>query len=180
MFRTFSPGQIQGTCQFLTALVKADEREQDISITVTGTRKRDYFAVLRKTFRDIHDSFEKLVVEEWIPLPDQEKVAVEYRELLGFEEAGRDEIFIGKVGKAYSVAQLLSGIEKPEDRRRKDQDIVREIFREPAAAKKKRFPLIWKIVAGIGGLIAILSGLATIMDSQAIKKVLTWFTGLFK
>jgi hypothetical protein len=71
-----------------TALVKADEREQDILIIVTGTRKRDYFAV-------------------------------EYRELLGFEEAGRDEIFIGKVGKAYSVAQLLSGIEKPEEPQRR-------------------------------------------------------------
>jgi internalin A len=168
----------------VTALVKADEREQDILIIVTGTRKRDYFAVLRKTFRDIHDSFEKLAVEEWIPLPDQEKVAVEYRELLGFEEAGRNEIFIGKVGKAYSVAQLLSGIEKPEERQRKDQVIVREIIRVPVAktipGKKKRFPLIWKIVAGIVGLITFLSALATLIDSQAIKKFWDWLTGFLK
>jgi hypothetical protein len=43
-----------------TALVKADEREKKIYIFVNGTQKRDYFAVLRKTFHDIHDSFEKL------------------------------------------------------------------------------------------------------------------------
>ncbi|MCU0288460.1 MAG: leucine-rich repeat domain-containing protein, partial [Acidobacteria bacterium] len=68
-----------------TALVKADEREHKIFISVNGTRKRDYFAVIRKTFQEIHDSFEKLAVEEWIPLPDHDKIAVEYRELLGYE-----------------------------------------------------------------------------------------------
>jgi internalin A len=98
------------------ALVKVDEREKKIFILVTGSQQRDYFAVLRKTFYDIHDSFEKLEVEEWIPLPDHDKIAVEYKELLGYELAGREEIFIGKLGKAYRVQQLLSGIEKPGDR----------------------------------------------------------------
>jgi internalin A len=98
------------------ALVKVDEREKKIFIYVTGSPPRDYFAVLRKTFYDIHDSFEKLEVEEWISLPDHDKIAVEYQELLGFELAGREEIFIGKLGKAYRVQQLLSGIEKPGDR----------------------------------------------------------------
>ncbi len=99
-----------------TALVKGDEIENKIFIYVTGSQQRDYFAVLRKTFYDIHDSFEKLEVEEWIPLPDHDKIAVEYKELLGYELAGREEIFIGKLGKAYRVQQLLSGIEKPGDR----------------------------------------------------------------
>jgi internalin A len=98
------------------ALVKVDEREKKIFILVTGSQQRDYFAVLRKTFYDIHDSFEKLEVEEWIPLPDHDKIDVEYKELLGYELAGREEIFIGKLGKAYRVQQLLSGIEKPGDR----------------------------------------------------------------
>ena len=98
------------------ALVKVDEREKKIFIYVTGSPPRDYFAVLRKTFHDIHDSFEKLEVEEWISLPDHDKIAVEYQELLGYELAGREEIFIGKLGKAYRVQQLLSGIEKPGDR----------------------------------------------------------------
>jgi GTPase SAR1 family protein len=166
------------------ALVKADEREQKIFISITGSRKRDYFAVLRKTFRDIHDSFEKLAVEEWIPLPDNdnsEKIAVEYRELLGYEKAGRHEIFIGVLGKSYSVAQLLSGIEKPEDRQEREVRVIeREIIREPVPAKKKRFPLIWKIAAGITGFIAFIAALVAIFDSQTAKKFWDWLTGLFK
>ena len=168
-------------------MVKADEREQKIFISVTGTRKRDYFAVLSKTFQDIHGSFEKLAVGECIPLPGHdksEKIAVEYRELLEQEEAGRDEIFIGKLGKSYSVAKLLSGIEKPEDRQERQARVIeREIIRvplEPAPTKKKGFTLFWKIAASLAGLIAFLAALAAIFDSQTAKDIWTWLTGLFK
>jgi len=141
----------------------------------------------KNTFQDIHDSFEKLAVEEWIPLPDNDKVAVEYRELLGHEEEGRDEIFIGKLRKSYSVAKLLSGIEKPEDRRERELKIIeREIIKAPveppvsAPDKKKHFPIFWKIAAGIGGLIAFFAALVAIFDSQTAKEFWTWFASLLK
>ncbi|HLP47837.1 MAG TPA: COR domain-containing protein [Candidatus Kapabacteria bacterium] len=169
-----------------TALIKADEREHKIFISVAGTRKRDYFAVIRNTFQELHDSFEKLAVEEWIPLPDNDKIAVEYRELLGYEKAGRDDYFVGKLEKSYSVAKLLSGIETPEDRRdRQPRVIEREIIKvqteQPVSAqeKTKRFPLFWKIAASIGGLIAFLAALAAIFDSQAAKKFWDWVAYLF-
>jgi len=169
-----------------TALVKADEREQKIYISVAGTRKRDYFSVIRKTFQDIHDSFEKLAVEEWIPLPDNDKVAVEYRELLGYEKTGRDEIFIGKLEKSYSVAKLLSGIEKPEDRQGRELRPIEKIIavqveqQQPAPDKKKHFPIFWKTAAGIGGLIAFLAALVAIFDSQTARNFWTWFASLLK
>jgi len=179
------------------AVIKADEREQTIAVTVTGTRKRDFFAVIRTTFRDIHHSFENLWVEEWIPLPDFPGEAVEYRELLGYEKAGRDEYFVGKLGKSYSVAKLLSGIKKPEDRHKGEEKIIKgEALPQVSVSitnpqtlnsteagekqEKKRFPLFWKIIGGIGALIAALAALATVFDSQAAKSFWSWLSGVFK
>jgi hypothetical protein len=42
-----------------TAVIKADEEYKKIYIYVDGEQKRDYFSVIRKTFRDINASFEK-------------------------------------------------------------------------------------------------------------------------
>ena len=52
-----------------TAIVKADGEKKRITIEVYGERKRDYFAVVRKTIRDINNTFEKIGVTEWVPLP---------------------------------------------------------------------------------------------------------------
>jgi hypothetical protein len=101
------------------AVVKSDQREKKISFSVIGDQKRDYFAFLRKTIEQINDSFEKMPVTRWVPLPDEKDFAVEYEELLGHEKSGRDEIFIGKLQKSYSVSQLLNGIEKPEVRKKR-------------------------------------------------------------
>ncbi len=104
------------------AVVKADMREKRIYIWVSGELKRDYFAVVRKTFNDIHDDFEKLTVVEWMPLPGVKDFAVEYEELIGCELEGREEIFFGKLRSSYSVSKLLNGIEKPEDRKKRYEE----------------------------------------------------------
>ncbi|MCP4155744.1 MAG: hypothetical protein GY757_48915, partial [bacterium] len=93
-----------------TAVIKADAREKKIRIDVAGDLKRDWFAVLRDTFKEIHGSFEKLDVDEMVPLPGNSLVAVPYSELTGYELAGRDEYFSGKLGKAFSIKLLLNGI----------------------------------------------------------------------
>ncbi|MGE0086819.1 MAG: leucine-rich repeat domain-containing protein [Desulfococcaceae bacterium] len=108
----------------VTALVKADVRDRKIFISVNGEQKRDYFSVIRKTFRDIHSSFEKLDVKEWIPLPDNPEITVEYDELVGYEQMFEDEYKVGKLRKSYSVSKLLNGIEKQEDRRGADKRII--------------------------------------------------------
>lgn len=100
-----------------TAVIKADESDQRIYIYVNGKQKRDYFSTIRKTFREINDSFEKLEVKELVPLPDNDEIAVEYEELIGYELERRDEYFIGKLRKGYSVKQLLDGIEIEEERK---------------------------------------------------------------
>jgi small GTP-binding protein len=55
-----------------TAVIKADEENKKICIYVEGEQKRDYFSTIRKTFRDIKASFEKLEAKEMVPLPDNE------------------------------------------------------------------------------------------------------------
>ncbi len=94
-----------------TALVRADEKARRIYVSVTGGQKRDYFAIIRKVIADINSSFEKLAVTELVPLPDAPDIAIDYRELVGHEQAGRDDIFVGRLGRAYNVSSLLSGIE---------------------------------------------------------------------
>jgi small GTP-binding protein len=104
-----------------TAVIKADEQDEKIYIYVNGEQKRDYFSTIRKTFRDINDSFEKLEATELVPLPDNDEIAIEYEELIGYELEGRDEYFIGKLRKSYSVKELLNGIETEEERKMKSE-----------------------------------------------------------
>jgi GTPase SAR1 family protein len=101
-----------------TAVIKADELDERIYIYVDGEQKRDYFSTIRKIFRDINDSFEELEAKEMVPLPDNDEFAIEYEELIGYELEGRDEYFIGKLRKGYSVKELLAGIEKKEERQK--------------------------------------------------------------
>jgi hypothetical protein len=96
-----------------TALVRTDEKAKRIFVAVHGQHKRDYFSVIRKVLTEIITSFEKLPVTEFVPLPDAKEVLVDYRELLGHEDAAKEEIFVGRVGRGYRVRDLLSGIEKP-------------------------------------------------------------------
>jgi hypothetical protein len=93
------------------AIVIADVKERKITITVSGKRRREHFAIIRKTFHSIKESFKKLNMTEWIPLSDADDFPVEYQELIGHENAQRDEIFVGRLGRAYKVADLLNGIE---------------------------------------------------------------------
>jgi hypothetical protein len=99
-----------------TAVIKADEENKKIYIYVDGEQKRDYFSTIRKTFRDINASFEKLKAKEMVPLPDNDEITIEYVELIGYELEGRDDYFIGKLRKGYSVKKLLNGIEKEGER----------------------------------------------------------------
>ena len=93
------------------AIVKADEKAKTITVAVTGDQKRDYLSVIRKVIRDINLSFEKLEVTELVPLPDAPLVMLDYNELIGYELAGRDEYFVGRIRQGYNVQTLLNGIE---------------------------------------------------------------------
>ena len=105
-----------------SAVVIADEDKEKIYIYVSGERKKEYFSIIRKTLREINQSFEKLEAKELVPLPDNDKITIEYEELVGYDLENRDEYFNGILRKGYSVKQLLNGIEKEEERMTLDSD----------------------------------------------------------
>jgi len=106
-----------------TAIVKADEEDKKIMLTISGTQKRDFFAILRDTIKGIHSDFKNLDVTEQIPLPQHPDFMVDYHELVGYEIEGIDEYFVGKLRKKYSVKELLNGIIPQEVRNKEAQTI---------------------------------------------------------
>jgi small GTP-binding protein len=114
-----------------TAVIKADEQDEKIYIYVNGEQKRDYFSAIRKTFRDIKDSFEKLEPKEMVPLPDNDEITIKYESLIGYEQMGKDDYTVGELRKTYSVKKLLNGVEKEEDRMEEKDD-------EPSDTKRNR------------------------------------------
>ena len=94
------------------AVVRQDKHRRRIYVEVGGRQARDYFATIRKTITEINDSFEKLDVTEWVPLPEEQEQAVKYLDLIGHEISSREEKFVGELRKGYAVAKLLGGIER--------------------------------------------------------------------
>jgi small GTP-binding protein len=101
-----------------TAVIKSDNEDRTIQIWVAGKQKRDYFATVRKTLWDIHQTFEKIVVTELVPLPDHPDVCVSYNDLIGHYLENWQTIRVGEVRKEYNVQQLLDGIEPEIDTQR--------------------------------------------------------------
>jgi hypothetical protein len=92
------------------------EKYNTVSIAIYGEQKRDFIAMIRNTLYDINSKFKKIEITQWVLLPRYPENRVKYKELIGYEKAGRDEYFNGELGKAFSVSKLLNGIERPENR----------------------------------------------------------------
>ncbi|MEO8148532.1 MAG: COR domain-containing protein [Bacteroidia bacterium] len=133
------------------AMIIADIKERKIKVTLSGSRRREHFAIIRKTFHEIHKAFEKLKVTEWIPLPGEDNISLEYDELIAYEESNMKDYFVGKIKKFFEVKELLNGLE-PENLRKddfqwdvflchssKDKNIINAIIQE----LKKRNITYW-------------------------------------
>jgi len=90
-----------------TAVIIADEEAKKICINVTGTERRDYFAVMLFQFRDINKSFEKLEAIEKVPMPDNPKITVSYEHLLRLEKKGIEMYLPDGSDKECNVNDLL-------------------------------------------------------------------------
>jgi internalin A len=164
-----------------TAVVKADQREKIINIFVDGTQKRDYFAAILHTFREINGSFEQIEVDECVPLPDKPKIAVNYLHLLRLERMGQAEFLPEKAEKSYIVEDLLDGIKPKNEWKKELEHLLREnkmvINVHPPApvttkesGKKKVLKTVLKIAAAIAALIAFLAALFALIDSQSFRE----------
>ncbi|MCX6583493.1 MAG: hypothetical protein NT166_25240 [Candidatus Aminicenantes bacterium] len=88
------------------AVVKSDDREQTITIAVTGAQRREYLAVILNTLREINAGFDKIDVSEKVPLPDNPGIGVDYLYLLRLERRGQQEFLPEKADKDYNVKEI--------------------------------------------------------------------------
>jgi hypothetical protein len=170
------------------AVIKADHREKLIHIYVDGNQKRDYFAVLLNTFREINRSFEQIDAKECVPLPDNPGISVGYLHLVRLEKMGDMEFLPDGAEKKYNVKELLDGI-KPIQARQKD---LEQFFKEgkleiivqppppPLPVKDPKPKGFWqktlrlgKAIAAVIGILAVLLGAAAalfaLLDSASFK-----------
>jgi internalin A len=93
-----------------TAVVKSDNEARKIYIEVGGPQRRDYFAIVRKTFQDINNSFKKLKVDERVCLPENPDITVSLAHLYHLEAMGQTTYIPEGANKPYNVRELLGTI----------------------------------------------------------------------
>lgn len=126
---------LRGKIWNATAIVQADREERKIKIEVIGEQKRDYFATIRDRFTEIHEGFEKLEVEQLIPLPDNPERLVNYEVLISHEVDGIDPYYDGITRRRYPVSQLLNGVEAPEKREERTERLRKEFNEDSSFAQ---------------------------------------------
>ncbi len=108
------------------AVVKSDDEEKRIYIYVKGEQKRDYFAAVLFTLREINNSFEKLEAVEKVPMPDEPNVTVSYEHLIRLEQRGREYYEPDGSEKVYNVKDLLGTVYVE----KKSEDEILQILRK--------------------------------------------------
>jgi small GTP-binding protein len=97
-----------------TALVRADNAANRIYIYVNGAQRKVYLALIRLSFLEINDSFEKLKVTERVPMPDHPECAASYTTLLTYAEKELDVYIPEGSDKVYRVSELLDAVRPDE------------------------------------------------------------------
>ncbi|MDM8560897.1 COR domain-containing protein [Candidatus Parabeggiatoa sp. HSG14] len=133
------------------AVVKSDDEARQLSIAVTGSQQRDYFAIILKTLRNIHDSFEKITIDERVCLPDNPEITVPLKHLYDLEKMGESTVIPEGSQKKYKVRELLEGMgikqnrEEPETLKKMEEQLER--MEEKLDKPKPSFTLSGGIIA---------------------------------
>ena len=107
------------------AIVRSDEVDRKIEITVHGRQRREYLGVILHTLREINKSFEKLHYVERVPMPDNEEVMVSYTHLLRLENRGITHYIPDGSDREYPVQELLGYVQPA----RRTEDEILELLR---------------------------------------------------
>ncbi|MCP4582448.1 MAG: GTP-binding protein, partial [candidate division Zixibacteria bacterium] len=104
-----------------TAVIKADEEDEKISIYVSDDSKRDYLSVVRHSLKIINTSFKKLKIEELVPCicdicaKAETPRYYDYATLIKFDLKGKSVVTCPESVDDVSIGKLLSGIEGKEE-----------------------------------------------------------------
>jgi hypothetical protein len=110
-----------GTC---SALVRRAFARGHIEVEVHGpdNERRDYLAVIRETFRKLHETYENLKIKREVPY---KTVWLNFDHLLNFEK-NKKTYFHPELEEDIPVAEILNGYASPKERRGEFPD--REFF----------------------------------------------------
>ena len=98
------------------AVIRADYEDRFIEILVSGPLKRDFFALIRETLREINDGFQKNVIRETIACNCQTCLAEEipefhdYQKMLRFFAKGYRDWPCPNSEEMISIPQLLGEV----------------------------------------------------------------------
>ncbi len=106
------------------ALIRADFEEKIITVEVGGSgNKRMLLSIVREKFEDVHSNFKDISIKQEIPIDSENKVLVSYDDLVLYEIANEEFIFIPQLKTRFKVKNLLDGIEDEETRKEKINDM---------------------------------------------------------
>lgn len=91
-------------------LVRVDEAENLIELSVSGQRRREYLGIVLHALREINESFGKLRFQERVVLPDNPMVSIDYNHLARLEESGTPEHMPEGADHNYDVGELLGWV----------------------------------------------------------------------
>jgi small GTP-binding protein len=96
------------------AVVKSDNEEKRISIYVQGVQKKDYFAAILYTFREINKSFVKLGAIEKITMPEEPDITERTEHLIRLSQNDKTYYYYPPDGSEvdYSIDPLIAKIYK--------------------------------------------------------------------
>lgn len=94
-----------------SAVVRADYELKEISISVSGSNKRDYLSIILFVIRKINKSFKGLDQKVNIPIDENKKVRVSHAHLLMLESKGINKYIPDGLDYEIDVQQMLGSIQ---------------------------------------------------------------------
>jgi internalin A len=100
------------------AMVRALREQNQIHIWLDGDAdaRRTLLTLIRTQLEEIHASFARLEVEEWVPLPNYAGQAIKYDALLRMVERSIPRYWDANTDVEFEVLPLLDSLETPVDR----------------------------------------------------------------
>ena len=151
------------------ALVKADKEDKKIFIWIEGTERtrRNFLKIIRDHFEAIHKTIPRIQANEKVPLPQNQKIVVDYKHLLDLESLGETSFVPQGLIEKVNVKELLDGVDSEKKRReRQEKPRIDEIppsspTTTPSTSEYSKLPSKHKFnwtkfltaVAAIGGLL---------------------------
>jgi internalin A len=94
-----------------SAVIRADYESKEISISVSGSKKRDYLSIILFIIRKINKSFKGLDQKVNIPIDENKKVRVSHAHLLMLESKGINKYIPDGLDYEIDVGQMLGSIQ---------------------------------------------------------------------